>query len=638
MSAIAAVIHWDGRPVERALLESVNDCVRYRCPDGSWVWVDGSVGMAQADLATLPEDEPGIPVVSGKQRIAASCRVDNRDELRSDLPREFLPRSGTDTALILAAYQAWGEACVDRLIGDFAFIIWDGNRRNIFAARDISGVRQLYYYCGQGTLFIASERTQILQDPIVPLEVDEQQLIEYLTPTYHRFSGWDQGLLSDFHVLPAGCILRAERDTVTVRPFWTWQDRAPDYRPEKQIIEEYLHTLEEAVRCRLRSRSRIAIELSGGLDSPAIACLAARLSEGSGLELHTLSMVFDEVPEVDERHRIQKVLDRYAMFPHFMAADRLYTPHCFRPNWSPRSVMGPHEIMAGPIFDFYDWAEPTGCRVILTGEMGDMLNNGCDRVYFDLLRRGSLRQALHWFRLHWSRSRKQSLRKLLFNGLMPMAPWPILRASLLIRERRKSWFCKLPAYFPSALQQRICEMDEAIRMQRVRQTSVRCPAVRQTLSGVFPPFVSLTMPFSQPIERRHPYCDRRLIEMVLSMPQALKWEHEKSGVRVAGRFHHRKAMVDILPEELRVGNIGVYFDPVIKYCLSPTVMHDWLTNSPIVHIFDRGYVIPDLFLDEVASSNNLGYLMAMLSIEGWLRALAPNGAMRQLIPSRAPPD
>ena len=60
MTAIAAVIHWDGRLVERALLESVNDCVHYRCPDGSWVWVDGSVGMAQADLATLPEDEPGI--------------------------------------------------------------------------------------------------------------------------------------------------------------------------------------------------------------------------------------------------------------------------------------------------------------------------------------------------------------------------------------------------------------------------------------------------------------------------------------------------------------------------------------------------------------------------------------------------
>jgi hypothetical protein len=67
-------------------------------------------------------------------------------------------------------------------------------------------------------------------------------------------------------------------------------------------------------------------------------------------------------------------------------------------------------------------------------------------------------------------------------------------------------------------------------------------------------------------------------------------------------------------------------------------MHDWLTSSPVVHIFERGYVIPDLFLDEVASSNNLGYLMAMLCIEGWLRALAPNGAMRQLIPSRAPPD
>ena len=114
----------------------------------------------------------------------------------------------------------------------------------------------------------------------------------------------------------------------------------------RQVLEEYLHTLEEAVRCRLRSRGRrVAIELSGGLDSPAIACLAARLSDGSGPELHTLSLVFDELPEVNERDRIQKVLDRYPLAPHFIAADQLYTMQCFSPDWSPRSVVGPHEIM-----------------------------------------------------------------------------------------------------------------------------------------------------------------------------------------------------------------------------------------------------------------------------------------------------
>jgi asparagine synthase (glutamine-hydrolysing) len=639
MSAIAAVIHWDSRPVKQALLESVNDCVRYRCPDGSWVWVNGSVGMTQADLATLPEDEPGIPVVSGKLRIAASCRIDNRGEVRCALPREFLPKSGTDAALILSAYQAWGDACVARLIGDFAFIIWDSDRQEIFAARDISGARQLYYYCSQEKLFIASERTQILQDPTVPLEVDEEQLIEYLTPSYQWYSGWDQGLFRGFQALPAGYMLRAERGNVTVRPFWEWEDRAPDHRSEKQVIEEYLETLKEAVCCRLRSRSPVAIELSGGLDSSAVTCLAARFSNGSSPELHTLSMVFDEVPEVDERHRIQKVLDRYPLSSHFMVADRLYAPQCFSPDWSPRSVMGPHEIMTAPaIVHLYDLAEQAGCRVVLTGHMGDALNDGCERVYFDLLQRGRYRETLRRFQIDWKRSRKKALRGLLFDGLVPIAPLPLLRAGLLAWERRKGMVCELPEYFTLSLHKRIREVDEAIRMQREKQTRVSSPAVRWTLRTCFPPMIVQTMPFPQPLERRHPYTDRRLVERVLSMPQELKWEHEERGSLRAGRFHHRKAMVGILPDEVRIGNIGVDFSPAIRLCLSPAAMRDWLKRDSVVHIFERGYVLPDMFLDELASSTKPnGYLMTMLSVEGWLRAIAPGGEMHRLIPKRSAP-
>lgn len=636
MSAIAVVVHWDGRPVEPALLKSVNACVRHRCPDGSWTWVDGPVGMAQADLATLPEDEPGISVVSGRLRITASCRIDNRDDIRRALPYEFVPRRGTDATLILAAYQAWGEACVDRLIGDFAFIILDSDRQNVFAARDISGTRSLYYYCDKETLFLASERTQILQDPTVPFEVDEEQLLEYLTPAYQWFSGWDQGLFRGFHALPEGCILRAEQGNVTVRRFWKWQDHAPYHRSEEQVIEEYLHTLEEAVRCRLRSRSPVAIELSGGLDSSAVACLAARSSSGSNLDLHTLSMVFDKVSEVDERHRIKSVLDLHPLIPHFMAADDLYAPQCFSPDWSPRSVMGPHEIMTVPaIVRLYDVAEQAGCRVVLTGHMGDGLNAGCGRVYFDLLRRRHFREALRRFRIDWNYSPRRALHRGGLHGLAPMAPMPFFRAGLLALERWKGAICDLPNYFPSSLQKRILEVDKAIRMRRTSQTRVRCSAVRWTLRTCFPPMIVITMQFPQPLERRHPYCDRRLVEMVLSMPQALKWEHEERGVLRAGRFHHRKAMAGILPDKVRVGNLGVSFTPAIRHCLSPAAMRDWLTRSPVVHIFERGYVLPDRFLDEIAGATEPnGYLMTMLCVEGWLRALAPCGEMRKLVPPR----
>ena len=222
MSAIFTSIHWNGKPIDRTVLESANACVRHRCPDGAWVWADGTVGMAQADLATLPEDEPGIPVVSGPLKIAASCRIDNRDELLRALGTEHAPVNGTDTALVLAAYEAWGEACVDRLIGDFAFVIWNARSRTVFAARDLSGVRPLFYYSDHERLTLASDRTQIFQDPDVPCEMDEEQFIGQLTSTFLSHSGWDQGYFRNLHVMPAGSIMTASNGHIDIRSFWNW--------------------------------------------------------------------------------------------------------------------------------------------------------------------------------------------------------------------------------------------------------------------------------------------------------------------------------------------------------------------------------------------------------------------------------
>ena len=114
---------------------------------------------------------------------------------------------------------------------------------------------------------VASEHTQILQDQRVPLDVDEEQIVEYLTPSYQWTSGWNLGLFKGFHVLPAGHYLAAKAGSIQVHPFWSWETETFDRRPEETLLEEYLHLLKEAVRCRLRSRGPIGNELSGGLDS-----------------------------------------------------------------------------------------------------------------------------------------------------------------------------------------------------------------------------------------------------------------------------------------------------------------------------------------------------------------------------------
>ena len=637
MSAIATVIHRDGRPVDRQLLASVNACVRHRCPDGAWVWGDGPVGMAQADLATLPEDEPGVPVFSGSLRIAASCRIDNHDEIRAMLPSGCYPRIRTDSGLILAAYQAWGEACVDRLIGDFAFVIWDSARRKVFAARDISGVRPLYYYCDEKTLFIASDRTQILQDPDVPCEVDEEQVIEYLTPTHQSARGWNQGLFRGFHALPVGSILQQEEGgQIRVRPYWEWQEREPGNQTPDQVLDEYLHHLREAVRCRLRSRSPVGMELSGGLDSSAVACLAAQMSDDHPSELHTFSGVFDETMEADERPRIQAVLDRYPQLsPHFLIADRQFAPQCLYPDWDPRHIMGPFDIWMPPAaHQLYDMAEQAGCRTMLTGQSGDILNFGGYRIHYDLLRRRRFRDLLRLFRIDRRRYGRWALRAQLGFGLFPLlAPMPLLNAVLIAKERRKGARKEVPSYIPDTLRARILEMDEAIRIQRIEQNRVRCPVVRNTVNSMFPPKLGFSLQYAQPIETRHPYMDRRLIEMVLSMPQDMRWNHEEADPSRAIRHHHRQALAGILPDEVRLNNRKAAFTKVVTQNFTPAVVRQWLMDSPAVHIFERGYVNPDQFMEVVDKFEDptAGYLSGMICLEGWLRAMTPGGKMHRLI-------
>ena len=422
---------------------------------------------------------------------------------------------------------------------------------------------------------------------------------------------------------------------MTIRTFWNWSEKADDTRSEKQVLEEYLHTLEEAVRCRLRSRVRpIAIELSGGLDSSAVACLAARMD--SGHELHTLSSVFDHIAEVDERERIQEVLARYSLIPHMVASDDLYGPQCFDPNWMPQSVLGPTDLLSVPAVDLlYDAALEAGCRVVLTGQMGDALNDGNQRVYFDLLRRGRLLPMLHWMQIDWSRSWKQALARPLLDGLMPLLPMPLLRAGIALNEfRQGAPGPALPDYFPRERQKAIITEDQAIRMYRASQSNIHCPAVRKTLQDVFPTVAPINEPAPRPLELRHPYMDRRLIELVLSMPQDMKWEHEYQGCLRAGRLHHRRALDGILPNTVRLGNIGVDFGPVIQHNLANMARRDWLMHASTVHIFERGYVLPERFLAAFNKPDD-EYITTMLCVEAWLRAIAPGGMIRALFPPRA---
>jgi len=152
----------------------------------------------------------------------------------------------------------------------------------------------------------------------------------------------------------------------------------------------------------------------------------------------------------------------------------------------------------------------------------------------------------------------------------------------------------------------------------------------------FPPLPAMTMQYPQPIERRHPYSDRRLIEMVLAMPQDLKWDREGRGGH-STRFHHRMALSDVVPDEVVRAPSEVFFDEALHGSFLPEAQRVWLEQGSAVHIFERGLVEPDSFRAALARAEQGDwYLSTLLGVEAWLRALEPGGQMARLIPARAP--
>src|SRR6267142_1308347 len=161
MSAIVGFYGRDGQPVDRADLERMTASLAHRGPDAAGVWNNGPVGLGHRMLWTTPESlHEQLPLTSksGDLVITADARIDNRDELITALGLAHWAHGEIpDSELILRAYEQWGEDSPKRLLGDFAFAIWDERRQTLFCARDHCGVKPFYYYQSARALLFASE-------------------------------------------------------------------------------------------------------------------------------------------------------------------------------------------------------------------------------------------------------------------------------------------------------------------------------------------------------------------------------------------------------------------------------------------------------------------------------------------------
>ncbi|MCK6481024.1 MAG: asparagine synthetase B, partial [Planctomycetes bacterium] len=308
MSGICGVFRFDGGPVDGALLERMIDRIAWRGPEGRGRWVGPGAALGFTRFATTPEaaaeTQPLLDPESGLV-LVLDGRIDNREEVLASLrQRGAAPREPSDAGILLAAWKAMGEACLLRLAGDYALLLWDGRRRRLVAARDPLGIRPLFRASDGGALLLASDPLSLLAHPALPAEPAEGYLAEILA---EEARSWEETLHRGVLRVPPGHLLEAGEGGARLRLAF---DPTPLPRPPGASLatdaEAFRAVFDEAVRCRLRvppGGKAPGILLSGGVDSGAVALAAAgiRAAEGGGRgDLLAVSGVFPGEPFDEE--------------------------------------------------------------------------------------------------------------------------------------------------------------------------------------------------------------------------------------------------------------------------------------------------------------------------------------------------
>ncbi|HLF05673.1 MAG TPA: asparagine synthase (glutamine-hydrolyzing), partial [Thermoplasmata archaeon] len=251
---IAAAVSAGVGPADPALVERMLDAIRHRGPDDRGSHVDGSVALGNVRLSIIDLSPDGrMPMRSPCHELwlTHNGEVYNHVELREELEAKGHSfRSRSDSEVILHAYEEWGEKCVDRFNGMFAFAIWDPSSRTLFCARDRFGVKPLYYFETGGRLLLASEIKAILADPSVPRRPDHQAILDYLVfgITDHAEATFFEGIRR----LEPGHLLIWKDSRKEIKRWWTLGSQRKETRYE-EAVAEVRRLFEDSVRIRLRS-------------------------------------------------------------------------------------------------------------------------------------------------------------------------------------------------------------------------------------------------------------------------------------------------------------------------------------------------------------------------------------------------
>jgi asparagine synthase (glutamine-hydrolysing) len=612
-------------PVDLPLLERMAHAAQYRGADGIRYWTQGNVGLAHLALNTtkesLRERQPSSDE-KGELFLSADARIDNREELIHIFLQKGILRQPrpTDADLIIAAYLLWGEASPNYLIGDFAFALWDAPNQRLFCARDSLGVKSLHYSLYENCFYLATESQQILSIGKIPVNLNDQAVAAFIQDVVY-----DESVTMFSHVLrlPAGHCLSVSVNGLRLQRYW---DLNPSsnirYKQDTEYVEHFFSLLKQAVAVRLRSTNNtVAILMSGGLDSTAVAATARHysLSQKDAPQLKTYSFIFDQLDSCDEKTYIESTIARLEIEGNYIGAeqfpllpsieDLFVTPETPFVAWMP---------LLGRIFANL---QETNNNVLLTGQGGDTLLMGSSLVFLERLLKSEFGVIGELSSL--ASELNIPLRHALYATLIaPLIPQPILTTWRRLKHRHTEIPDWLTDNFVDQtawrhLQERKLARKRAGRFSRqvLYEAIMGCDQVRANvyfhdcLGALFG------------VESRHPLLDRTLAEFIFAIPTTFLY---RGGLR---KYILREAMSDKLPDNLRTRRIKTSLQPWLIQSLreKQTDYIEEILGSSFAA--ERGYVNSERLLAafeklRIAPTEKIEpQLWRCINLEIWLRRL-----------------
>jgi asparagine synthase (glutamine-hydrolysing) len=510
------------------------------------MWIDGPVGLACQLLRVTPESEKETqPLVNSSGTVLVfDGRLDNREDLLVGLNDSHrVSSSSPDPALVLIAYEAFGERLPERLVGDFALAVFDPARRRLLLARDVMGIRPLFYCRIRETFLFGSEIKALLAHPDVSAKPNDDTLANFfLSNVRDPEKTFFEGIFS----LPPAHTVFLTPEGLRMRRYWDF-DSAARVRLGSfgEYAEGFRHLFEHAVRRRMRSAAPIAVSVSGGLDSSSILCMAETLTRREpGLPAPLgISYISPEGSPSDERSFLVDIENKYGSTIH-------------------RVPFGPAKLVDGskeavwhlevPWLDeqwenirtFHHTIKRLGARVVLTGHWADqvLFPPGYLIDLFRCLAWQKVRTHLNEFGLWQTDADPRFFSRGFFSNLvkyhLPKVLYPLVRRLRVKRDR--PWYSK------------------ALHRRAFRQ------AWRQPVNGWVGPSVHATslyeqvrsahqvlcmewnnkMASSHGLEMTYPFLDRDLLSFLMAAPGEVL---SRNGVPKALL---RAAMGDVLPEAI----------------------------------------------------------------------------------------